>query len=76
MRNELYHVDHIFPTSLFDLNDMKEIAKCFHPDNLRWLLGIENIKKGNRIRPEDIKIIEKIPKELYPKGFDLNKYRR
>ena len=70
-----YHVDHIIPRSLYDLTIPGEMLKCNHPLNLRWLPAKENIIKGNRIRPEDIKIIEKIPKKLWPKGFDLENYK-
>ena len=49
MRELGYHIDHLIAMFFFDLNDPKEIIKCFHPDNLRWLPGFENISKHNKI---------------------------
>ena len=43
-----YHIDHIFPVSAFDLTNPEHIRLCWHPDNLRWLEGKENMSKGNK----------------------------
>lgn len=43
-----YHIDHIKPISLFNLESTDEIKKCFSKENLRWLEAKENIKKGNK----------------------------
>tara|TARA_R100000808_G_scaffold11947_1_gene30197 strand:- start:3360 stop:4037 length:678 start_codon:yes stop_codon:yes gene_type:complete len=64
-----YHIDHIIPMSIYDLEDRNEIKKCCNPANMRWLNSIENIVKGNNLRPEDIKVIETLPKSIYPKQW-------
>jgi len=71
--NELkgkYHIDHIIPKSLFNLLIPSEVKKCYNPQNLRFLKAEENISRGNRLRPEDIKIIKTLPKEIYPKSWN------
>lgn len=52
-----YHIDHIYPLSKFNLQDIKQIKIAFAPDNLQWLEAKENIIKSNKIypRPEIIK---------------------
>lgn len=42
-----YDIEHIIPTSAFDLTKSDEVAKCFSPENLRWCLRESNIKKSN-----------------------------
>ena len=37
--------------------------------NLRWLPASENISRGNKLRPQDIKVIETLPKSIYPKHW-------
>ena len=61
-----YHIDHIIPVSLFNLNDEKDISKCWHYLNLRWLPAKENMSRSNKLRSQDIKIIKTFPKEIYP----------
>tara|TARA_R100001082_G_scaffold23042_1_gene11155 strand:+ start:89 stop:1099 length:1011 start_codon:yes stop_codon:yes gene_type:complete len=70
-----YHIDHIIAMSLYNLNDPEDISRCWNINNLRWLPAEENISKGNRIRPEDLEIIKTLPTSIYPKGFDINKYK-
>tara|TARA_Y100000593_G_scaffold92282_1_gene183362 strand:+ start:132 stop:809 length:678 start_codon:yes stop_codon:yes gene_type:complete len=65
-----YQIDHIIPCALYNLNDKKDIANCWNPKNLRWLSGKENASKGNTLRPEDIKVIKTLPKEIYPKSWN------
>ena len=72
MRKMNYHIDHIIPITMYDLKDNEDVAKCFHPLNLRWLPAEENISKGCRIRPQDLEIIKTLPKEIYPKYFSIN----
>jgi hypothetical protein len=45
-----WHIDHIKPLSSFNLEKSKEIKKAFAPENHQWLIGSENIKKGNKIK--------------------------
>lgn len=43
-----WHVDHIKPIALFDLNKKDELLECFHYTNLQPLWAMENFKKGAR----------------------------
>lgn len=40
-----YHIDHIRPLCSFDLTDIEQVKQAFAPENHRWLLKEENIKK-------------------------------
>ena len=44
-----WHVDHVYPCSLFDFSQDSERIKCFNWTNLTPLESIENIKKGDRL---------------------------
>ena len=44
-----WHIDHIIPSSLFDLTKEEEQKKCFHYTNLQPMRGIENKTKSNNI---------------------------
>lgn len=45
--NENYHIDHVIPLSLFDLNQESDIQIAFHWTNLQVLPKKENLKKYN-----------------------------
>lgn len=47
-----YHIDHIKPCCSFDLEDEAQVKECFSPENLRWLLAEDNLRKIK----EDLKI--------------------
>ena len=64
-----YHIDHIIPISLFNLNDEKDISGCWHYSNLRWLPAKDNISRGNKLSQKDIEIIKTLPTEIYPKSW-------
>ena len=53
-RPDDHHLDHIIPQSFFDHRNHHEIEACWDIDNLQWLPATENMKKGNRLKPEDI----------------------
>jgi len=40
-----YHIDHIKPLCSFDLTNPEEVKKAFDPENHRWLLAEDNLKK-------------------------------
>lgn len=44
-----WHIDHIKPTSSFDLLNEKQQKLCFHYTNIQPLWAAENISKGNRL---------------------------
>ena len=64
-----YHVDHIIAKAKYNLKSHKEMLRCNHPSNLRWLPAKENISKGDKLRPEDIEVIKTLPTEIYPKSW-------
>lgn len=53
-RNE-WHIDHIVPLCLFDLNDPKQLKAAFAPENHQWLTKEENLKKGKKILEEEVR---------------------
>ena len=71
LREEGYHVDHIIPVSNYNLEDPEEVGRCYHPDNLRWLPGRENISRSNRWRDEDLEVILSVPNKVYPKKVEV-----
>lgn len=48
---KIWHIDHKKPVSSFNIISEKceDFKKCWELDNLRPLLAIDNIKKGNKI---------------------------
>lgn len=44
-----WHVDHVYPCSLFDFSIQEERNKCFNWTNLTPLEKLENIKKSNHL---------------------------
>lgn len=49
-----WHMDHVIPCSLFNLEIEEEISRCFHWTNIQPLLFIENLSKRHIISEEDI----------------------
>lgn len=50
---KIYHIDHKFPVSAFDLNNPEHIKLCWHPDNLQWLEASENLSKNDKYDKEE-----------------------
>ena len=44
------HIDHIKPQSLFNLNKIEQIKKCWSLDNLQPLWAKDNLKKSNKYK--------------------------
>lgn len=44
-----WHIDYIYPCSLFDFSEESERNKCFNWTNLTPLKAIDNIKKSNKL---------------------------
>ncbi len=49
-----WHMDHIKPCSLFDLSKPSEQRKCFNYSNLQPLWAIDNLRKGSKIKQENL----------------------
>jgi len=52
---ENIHIDHIIPCAVYDFTNKEHIKKCWNPDNLRLLDGIENMSKNDTL---DFDLIE------------------
>ncbi len=46
---ENYHVDHIIPLKMFNLNNPEQVRRAWAPENLQWLTVQENLEKGDRL---------------------------
>lgn len=57
-------VDHIVPVSAFNLLNEDELIACWSPSNLRHLDAIANIKRHNKMTPEEIAFMEKNHPEI------------
>jgi len=44
-----WHIDHVYPCSLFDFSKEEDRRKCFNWTNLTPLEAIENLKKSNKL---------------------------
>ncbi len=44
-----WHIDHIKPCSMFNMQDPKHQKMCFHYKNLRPMWGRENQSKGAKL---------------------------
>jgi len=43
-----YHVDHIIPLFKFDLTNIEQIQIAFAPENHRWLLAKDNLRRDRK----------------------------
>ena len=48
-----YHIDHIFPLSAFNLNDIIHVEAAFAPENHQWLLAKENFSKNAKFNKKE-----------------------
>lgn len=53
-----FHLDHIIPISVFNLGNSLHVRLAHHPENIRWLDGIENMSKSNYV---DLNLISSNP---------------
>ena len=44
-----FHLDHIIPISLFDLDNPEHVRLAHVPENLRWIPGKENMEKNDSV---------------------------
>ena len=54
-----YHIDHIIPISVFNVDDIEHLKLAHLPENLRWLSAFDNLSKHNSI---DWPLITNCPK--------------
>lgn len=52
---KVWHIDHIRPCSSFDLSDPNQAILCFHYSNLQPLFADENLRKGDRWEPIELR---------------------
>lgn len=55
-RGNTWHIDHVIPISKFDLDDEDEQELAFNWRNTMALSAAENLKKNNKILPEQIQM--------------------
>jgi hypothetical protein len=54
---KIWHIDHIYPLSRFDLTDPEQQKRAFHYSNCQPLYVTENIVKGDKIIPHQAQLI-------------------
>jgi hypothetical protein len=59
-----WHIDHINPTTSFDLSIEDDIKKCFHWSNTQPLEKTKNMNKSTKIIPELIEEKKKLAEEF------------
>jgi hypothetical protein len=71
-RSEKWHIDHVIPLSKFDLDDENEQLIAFNWKNTMPLSCQENLKKNNKILPDQIKLhLEKLKEYHLQKNIEL-----
>jgi hypothetical protein len=56
---EEYHIDHIFPLSAFDFDNLGHIKVAFAPENHQWLSKEDNLKKSDKYNKKEFNIFLK-----------------
>jgi hypothetical protein len=70
-----WHIDHVIPCSLFDINDEKDQLICFNWSNLQPMKSKENLSKKNKVC--ELEIIEheyKVLDYIKDENININKY--
>jgi len=62
-----WHIDHIIPKSSFDLNDVDQLAICWHYTNLEPLLATDNLHKQAKLIKGNV---NKVLKKRIELGLD------
>jgi len=65
-----FHIDHIIPLKLYDIEKESELKKAWNVRNLRLVSKEENLLKGDIFDKDLIKDYN--IEDLLPEGFDLN----
>ncbi len=69
-----FHIDHIIPLSVFDLNDPEQVKLAFAPSNHQWLKAKENISKHGHIKGQLSLMTQKQLETAIPKEGSLSNY--
>lgn len=62
-----YHIDHIIPISVFNVDDIEHLKLAHLPENLRWIEASENMRKRDSIDwslIESSEVLSNIAKEI------------
>lgn len=46
--SDKWHIDHIIPCAMFDMNNEEDVKKCFHYSNQQPLWETENLRKNSK----------------------------
>jgi hypothetical protein len=70
---EYWHMDHVIPINLFNLNDPEQIKLCFSWYNVSPLQANENMSKSDRINVQQVRThVQKLVD--FNKQFSINDY--
>lgn len=76
-----FHLDHIIPISTFNVKCPAQRNLANSPMNVRWLRGVDNLKKNNKMPTQEeidihTKLVQDWTNEMnYTIGLELNKFK-
>jgi hypothetical protein len=72
---QYWHIDHVVPCSLFNLQDKKQLKICFHWTNLQPLEAKANLSKNNSLDMDEVlNHISLIEKYEDKKQINMNRH--
>lgn len=69
-----WHLDHVVPHSFFNYENQDEISLCWHPQNVRWLLGEENVARNNRLTEAEVALMNDAQRYILIQASRRGKY--